>query len=217
MDLVLASTLIDLLDREVPTIAEVLCRSHLWRTREDGLHEEEGKARASLLSHDDIGCRIGDDLARVVREMIRLQFSIQPIFDSRGSQIGSLELKRITGLIGRGGWGALPPEVSEDALSEIGLLGPMIPMVDPMERSDTVSQVLSSSIDAVIFRWDEARYSKREGFQRNAGGSSRTDSTSSPPTTSWHTRWKREIRANRRQCPYLDWNNSVFPPFEIPL
>ena len=170
VDLVLASTLIDLLDREVPTIAEVLCRSHLWRTREDGLHEEEGKARTSLLSHDDIGCRIGDDLARVVREMIRLQFSIQPIFDSRGSQIGSLELKRITGLIGRGGWGALPPEVSEDALSEIGLLGPMIPMVDPMERSDTVSQVLSSSIDAVIFRWDEARYSKREGFPEECRG-----------------------------------------------
>ena len=164
VDFELVSILIELLDREVPTIAEVLCRSHLWRTREDGLQEEEGKARPSLLSQEDIGCRVGDDLSRVASDMIRWQFSIQPVFDSSGSQIGSLELKRITGLVGRGGWGALPKEVSEEALSEAGLLGPMVPMVDAMERSDTVSQVLSRSIDAVIFRWDESRHSNRPGF-----------------------------------------------------
>ena len=170
VDFELASTLIDLLDREVPTIAEVLCRSHVWRTTEEGLQEEKGQARPSLLSQEDIGCRVGDDMGRVASDMIRWQFSIQPIFDPRGSQIGSLELKKITGLVGRGGWGALPAEVSEEALSEMGLLGPMVPIVDPMERSDTVSQVLSSSIDAVIFRWEEARHSKRRGFPEECRG-----------------------------------------------
>ncbi len=170
VDFELVSALIGLLDREVPSIAEVLCRSHLWRTKEDGLNEEEGQARPSLLSQEDIGCRVGDDLRRVASDMIRWQFSIQPIFDSGGSQIGSLELKRITGLVGRGGWGVLPVEVSEKALSEAGLLGPMVPMVDAMERSDTVSQVLGSSIDAVIFRWDEARNSTRAGFPEDCRG-----------------------------------------------
>ena len=102
--------------------------------------------------------------------MIRWQFSIQPVFDSSGSQIGSLELKRIIGLVGRGGWGALPKEVSEETLSEAGLLGPMVPIVDAMERSDTVSQVLSRSIDAVIFRWDEARHASRSGFPEECSG-----------------------------------------------
>ena len=46
----------------------------------------------------------------------------------------------------------------------------MVPMVDPMERSDTVSKVLSSSIDAVIFRWDEARNSNRPGFPEECRG-----------------------------------------------
>ena len=170
VDFELVSILIDLLDREVPSIAEVLCRSHLWRTKEDGLNEEEGQIRPSLLSQEDIGCRVGDDLRRVASDMIRWQFSIQPIFDSGGSQIGSLELKTITGLVGRGGWSALPVEVNEQALSEAGLLGPMVPMVDAMERSDTVSQVLGSSIDAVIFRWDEARHSTRAGFPEDCHG-----------------------------------------------
>ena len=170
VDFELVSILIDLLDREVATIAEVLCRSHLWRAGEEGLPEEEGDVRPSLLSQDDIGCREGDDLARVASDMIRWQFGIQPIFDSSGSQIGSLDLKRITGFVGREGWGALPGEISEEALSEIGLLGPMVPMVDPMERSDTVSQVLSRSIDAVIFRWNEDRHSKRGDFPEACRG-----------------------------------------------
>ena len=68
----------------------MLCRSHVWRTKEDGLNEEEGEPRTSLLSQEDIGCRVGDDLGRVASDMIRFQFSIQPIFDSSGYQIGSL-------------------------------------------------------------------------------------------------------------------------------
>ena len=170
VDLGLASVLIELLDRKVPTIAEVLCRSHVWRTKQDELPEMKGKPRRSLLSQEDIGCRVGSDMGRVASDMIRWQFSIQPIFDSSGSQIGSLELNRITGLVGRGGWDALPSEVTEEGLSEAGLLGPMVPMVDPMERSDTVSKVLSTSIDAVIFRWDEARHSNRRGFPEECKG-----------------------------------------------
>ncbi len=170
VDLGLASVLIELLDRQVPTIAEVLCRSHVWRTKQDELTEKQGEPRRSLLSQDDIGCRVGSEMGRVAGDMIRFQFSIQPIFDSNGYQIGSLELNRITGLVGRGGWEALPSEVTEEGLSEKGLLGPMVPMVDPMERSDTVSKVLSSSIDAVIFSWNESRHSKRPGFPEDCKG-----------------------------------------------
>ncbi len=170
VDFELVSILIELLEREVPTIAEVLCRSHLWRTKEEGLIEEDGKSRPSLNSQEDIGCRVGDDLAKVASDMIRFQFSVQPVFDSTGSQLGSLELKRITGLVGREGWGSLPTKVSEEDLSETGLLGPIVPMVDAMERLDTISQVLSRSIDAIIFKWDESRHSKRQGFPEDCRG-----------------------------------------------
>ena len=46
IDLELTSALIDLLDREVATIAEVLCRSHVWRTGQEDLREEEGQDTA---------------------------------------------------------------------------------------------------------------------------------------------------------------------------
>jgi len=100
--------------------------------------------------------------------MVRFQFSIQPVFDKYGEQIGSLELKRMMRFMEKGG--NLPTKVSINQLRELELLGPHIPLWDPNTRSEIISDVLSRHIDAVLFHWKESRDSLNENFPKEFRG-----------------------------------------------
>ena len=119
-------------------------------------------------SRDDIGCRVGDELSPIITDMVRFQFSIQPVFDKYGEQIGSLELKRMMRFMEKGG--NLPIKVSINQLRELELLGPHIPLWDPNTRSEIISDVLSRHIDAVLFHWKESRDSLNENFPKEFRG-----------------------------------------------
>lgn len=168
ISLELVAILIDLLEKPTPSVSEVLCGSHLWRTQQPELGGTIGETRKSVLSHQEIGCRVNDDLSQIVTDMVKFQFSIQPVFDKKGSQIGSLELKRIMKFLERGG--SLPRTIEDYGLQEDDLLGPVIPIIDPNNRSDVVSEILSTSIDAVIFNWHEDRHGSRSGFPKEFRG-----------------------------------------------
>ena len=168
ISLELVDILLDLLDKENPSVSEVLCGSHVWRTHQPEMQEEPGEPRRALLSRDDIGCRVGDELSPIITDMVRFQFSIQPVFDKYGEQIGSLELKRMMRFMEKGG--NLPIKVSINQLRELELLGPHIPLWDPNTRSEIISDVLSRHIDAVLFHWKESRDSLNENFPKEFRG-----------------------------------------------
>jgi hypothetical protein len=154
----LLERLLEVMKAELTPISVVLCKSQKWRSEQLG----EGGERCSLNGSGIIGCREGDDLHQIATGMVENQFDVQPIFNSKGNRvIGSLELKKIVGIVAGRGVSVLPKEVDRSELEELGLWGPKLPQVDPMQDVETAAMLLQRQIDGVLFVWSEDTYSHR--------------------------------------------------------
>ncbi len=134
-------------------IATVLCKSQLWMGEESG----ELSERASLTEDDRIGVGEGEELRPIIENMLKLNFSVQPIFNKYGLTLGTLELKTLTTYITQNGWNSLPAKINVEELREKKILGRKLPVISPETDVETVAVYLSTEMntDGVLFEWKE--------------------------------------------------------------
>ena len=136
------------------SIATVLCKSHLLM---HGEKSGEPKERISLTEGGIIGVREGEELAPIIKKMVELNFSVQPIFNKYGLTLGTLELKTLTTYITKNGWNSLPAKINVEELKEKKILRRKLPVISPETDVETVAVYLSTEMntDGVLFEWKE--------------------------------------------------------------
>jgi len=134
-------------------IAAVLCKSQLW------MHEksDEPRERASLTEDGRIGVGEGEQLRPIIESMVKLNFSVQPIFNIHGATLGTLELKALTTFITQNGWDSLPEKIDIDELKKLKILGRKLPVISHETTVETVAVYLRAEMntDGVLFEWTE--------------------------------------------------------------
>lgn len=111
--------------------------------------------RPSLMSGDSfLGANEGDDMLSLIKTMATDGFDLHPVFLKTGQCVGSVVLQDVTTFLVTNGGDSLPEKLHPSELKKIGLLGPAPPILDALEPTHRVAEILTNGVGAILVYFD---------------------------------------------------------------